>query len=195
MTGKTHVAIGIAAALTVSFGQPIESQLILVLSSTIGSLAPELDHPKGKLNQKLLLINNNFYRALFYLSLGTVFMYMYFLKEIKPFLLVGIVSFLVGTSTHRSFTHSIVGFLASASIVRIATLDYGLSSVYTGFIIGYVLHLLADFFTPKGIQLFYPLKANVSSPITIKANSGIEKMIFMLLSIYSICLLLRYLKI
>ena len=195
MTGKTHVAIGIAAALTVSFGQPIENQLILVLSSTIGSLAPDLDHPKGKLNQKLLLINNNFYRALFYLSLGTVFMYMYFLKEIKPFLLVGIVSFLVGTSTHRSFTHSIVGFLASASIVRIATLDYGLSSVYTGFIIGYVLHLLADFFTPKGIQLFYPLKANVSSPITIKANSGIEKMIFMLLSIYSICLLLRYLKI
>lgn len=195
MTGKTHVAIGIAAGLTVSLGQPVENQLVLVVASIVGSLIPDLDHPKAKLNQKLLLINNNFYRALFYLSLGSIFMYLYFAKGIEPFLLLGIISFLVGISSHRSFTHSIVGFLASASIVGIGTLDYGLPSVYSGFVIGYVLHLLADFFTPKGIKLFYPLKINVAFPITIKTSSKAEKIIFTLLSIYSICLLIGYLKV
>ena len=195
MTGKTHVAIGITTALAISSGQPLEEQLVLVLTSAIGSLIPDLDHPKGKLNQKLLLYNNNFYRILFYLSLGSIFIYLYFLKEIKPFLLLGIVSFLVGISSHRGVTHSILGFLASASIVGIVTLKYDLSNVYSGFIIGYALHLIADFFNPKGIKLFYPLSTNVSSPITIKTNSETEKIIFMLLSMYSICLLLKYLEI
>ncbi len=189
MTGKTHVAIGIATALTISLKQPVESQLVLVISSAIGSLVPDLDHPKGKLNQKLLLIKNNLYRALFYLSLGGIFMYLYFSKEMKPFLLLGIVSLFIGISNHRGFTHSIIGFLAFASIARICTLDYGLSSVYFGFTIGYLSHLIADFFNPKGIRLFYPLNVNVSSPITINTNSKTEKIIFLLLSIYCICLL------
>ena len=175
MTGKTHVAIGIAAGLTISFGQRVENQLILVLASALGSLIPDLDHPKAKLNQKLLLINNNFYRALFYLSLGSIFVYLYFAKGIEPFLLLGIVSFLIGISSHRSFTHSIIGFLASASIVGMGTLKYGLSSAYSGFVIGYILHLVADFFTPKGIKLFYPLKTNIAFPITIRTSSKTEK--------------------
>lgn len=195
MTGKTHVAIGIAAGLTISFGQRVENQLILVLASALGSLIPDLDHPKAKLNQKLLLINNNFYRALFYLSLGSIFVYLYFAKGIEPFLLLGIVSFLIGISSHRSFTHSIVGFLISASIIGIGTLKYRFPSAYSGFVIGYILHLVADFFTPKGIKLFYPLKTNIAFPITIKTNSKTEKIVFALLSIYSVCLLFGYLKV
>jgi inner membrane protein len=194
MTGQTHVAIGIATILTISFDQPLENQLILVLASTIGSLVPDLDHPKSKLNQKLLLFNNNFYQALFYLSLSAIFIYLYLIKNSKPFILLGIMSFLIGISSHRSFTHSIVGFLISASIVKMGTLKYGLSSIHSGFTTGYALHLIADFFTPKGIKLFYPINVNVASPITIKTNSKLEKIIFMLLSIYSICLLLRYVK-
>ena len=195
MTGKTHVAIGIAAGLTISFGQRVENQLILVLASALGSLIPDLDHPKAKLNQKLLLINNNFYRALFYLSLGSIFVYLYFAKGIEPFLLLGIVSYLIGISSHRSFTHSIIGFLASASIVGMGTLKYGLSSAYSGFVIGYILHLVADFSTPKGIKLFYPLKTNIAFPITVRTSSKTEKIIFVFLGIYSVCLLIGYLKV
>ena len=195
MTGKTHVAIGIAAGLTISFGQRVENQLILVLASALGSLIPDLDHPKAKLNQKLLLINNNFYRSLFYLSLGSIFMYLYFANKIESFLLLGIVSFLVAISNHRSFTHSIIGFLASASIVGMGTLKYGLSSAYSGFVIGYILHLVADFFTPKGIKLFYPLKTNIAFPITVRTSSKTEKIIFVFLGIYSVCLLIGYLKV
>lgn len=193
MTGKTHIAIGIAAGLTISSGQPVESQLALILASAIGSLVPDLDHPKAKLNQKFLLFKNNFYRVLFYLSLSSLFLYLYFIIDNKIFGLLGISTFLLGISSHRGLTHSIVGFLISTSIVKIATLDYGLSSLYTGFTLGYALHLVADFFNPKGIKLFYPLNKNVSSPITIKTNGIIEKIIFSFLSIYSIFLLFKYL--
>lgn len=193
MTGKTHVAIGMAAALTISAGQPLERQLGIIVAAAISSLIPDLDHPKGKLNQKILLFNSKLYRTLFYLSLGSVFIYLYFLRETKPFLLLGIMSFLIGVSTHRGFTHSILGFLTSTFIVALGTLNYGLNSIYSGFIIGYVLHIIADFFTPKGIKLFYPLNYKISSPITIKTNSKLEAILVLVLSVYSICLLLGYL--
>ncbi len=195
MTGKTHVAMGMAAGLTIGFGQPFKNQLALVLASAIGSLIPDLDHPKGRLNQKLLFINNNFYRAIFYLSLAGIFMYIHIVKKNDIFLFLGMISSLIGISSHRSFTHSIIGFLTATSIVGLGTLDYQLYSIHSGFLIGYVLHLVADFFTAKGIKLFYPINTNVSFPITIKTNGRAEKIIFRLLSIYSICLLLRYINI
>lgn len=194
MTGKTHVAIGVAAALTLAHGQPVENQLALVIASSIGSLTPDLDYPKAKLNQKLLFIKNNLYRALFYLSLGSIFMYLYFTNKTEPFLLLGIVSIIIGISSHRSFTHSIIGVFAFASIVKLVTLNYGLKSIYSGFLIGYILHLAADFLTPQGIMLFYPLKINVSSPVKFKLDKRSENIIFTLLSIYSIGLLLGYLQ-
>ncbi|MBU5427558.1 metal-dependent hydrolase [Tissierella pigra] len=189
MTGKTHMAIGITAALTISYGQPLENQLIIVLASAISSLIPDLDHPKGKINQKILLIKSNFYRVLFYIFIGGIFIYLYYLMKSKIFLFLGIGSFLVGISSHRGFTHSIIGFLASTSIVSLGKLDYGLDAIYSGFIIGYFLHIVADLFTSKGVKLFYPLNNNISFPITIKTNSKFESMIFRLLVIYCVCIL------
>lgn len=194
MTGKTHVAIGIAAALTISYNQPVESQLILVTASAIGSLIPDLDHPKGKLNQKLLFINNNLYRALFYLSISSIFMYLYYSIGTEIFIILSLVSCLVGISSHRSFTHSIIGFLLTSSIIKMGVSKFNLPSIYNGFVIGYILHLIADSFTPKGIKLFYPIKANISFPIKIKTNSKTEKIIFLLLNIYCIFLLFNYLR-
>ncbi|GFN34414.1 metal-dependent hydrolase [Tepidimicrobium xylanilyticum] len=191
MTGQTHVAIGIATALTLSMEQPIENKLIIILASTIGALAPDLDHPRGKLNQKLLLINSGLYRTLFYISLGFFLSYVYTVTGEKLLMLLGRMAFLVGISTHRGFTHSILGFLISGSLVKSGATEYGLPSIYTGFIIGYLCHLIADFFTPMGIKLFFPLGTNVTAPITIKTNSKIEKIIFLIISFYSISLLIK----
>lgn len=192
MTGKTHVAMGIAAGLTLSHGQSPENQLILVLASMVGSLIPDLDHPKGKLNQKILWINNGLYRMLFYLALGSILMYLNFVKNNKYLMLLGLVFILIGISSHRGFTHSIVGFLLSASVVKMGTSNYGLDSLYSGFMVGYVLHLVADFFTPRGIRLFYPLKISVSSPINIKTGNYWERIIFTILSIYCVFVLMGY---
>lgn len=195
MTGKTYMAIGVAAGLTVSVQQPLQNQIMIVLASVLGSLIPDLDHPKSKLNQKLLLFKNKFYRVLFYLALAGGFIYLYFSTRYNVFGLLGITSFLIGVSSHRSFTHSIIGFLVISYTVKLITINYNLPYIYFGFIMGYALHLLADFFTIKGIQLFYPLKLNVASPIIINTKSRFEDVIFMLLSIYTVFLLYnRYIK-
>lgn len=195
MTGKTHIAIGIAAGLTISSNLPIENQLILIGASMVGSLLPDLDHPKAKLNQKLLFFNNKLYKTIFYLLLSSISTSLYFTMNQKVFGLIGIATFFIALSSHRGFTHSIIGFLIFASIIKIGTLKYGLSSVYSGFTIGYILHLIADFFTPQGIKLFYPLRTNVSAPITIKTSSIKEKSFFTILSIYSVLLLLKFIEI
>lgn len=194
MTGKTHMAIGIVAGLTASADQPLENQLVLVMASVLGSLLPDLDHPKAKLNQKLLIFKNKFYRVLFYLSFAAGFTYLFFLTDNKIFGLLGLLSFFIGISSHRSFTHSIIGFLVISYTVNLINTKYMLPSVYSGFVIGYVLHIIADFFTMKGIQLFYPLKISVSSPIIINTKSSLEDIIFTFLSLYTVFLLYKYLK-
>lgn len=195
MTGKTHMAIGVAAGLTVSIQQPLQNQIMIVLASVLGSLIPDLDHPRSKLNQKLLFFKNKFYRVLFYLALAGGLMYLYFLTKYNVFGLLGITSFLIGISSHRSFTHSIIGFLVISYIIKLITTKYNLPYAYLGFIIGYVLHLAADFFTIKGIQLFYPLKLNVASPIIINTKSRFEDVIFTLLSVYIMFLIFNeYIK-
>lgn len=192
MTGKTHVAIGVVAGLTLSVGQPLGNQLIIVLTSVLGSLAPDLDHPKAKLNQKLLFLKNELFRTLFYLAIALGFIYLYFVTKNNIFGLLAIMTFFLGISSHRGFTHSIVGFLVFSSIVSLIAERYNLPPIYKGFTIGYASHLMADFFTIKGIKLFYPIKANISSPILIRTNGVIESLIFTILSSYSIFLLFKY---
>lgn len=186
MTGKTHMAIGMAIGLTLSFKKPIDTQLAIITASTIGALAPDLDHPKGELNQKLLLVNNNFFKTAFYSGIGIVFLYIYSQKNSPLFILIGLLSFALAVSSHRSFTHSILGIILFAAIIRLTLVEYRLSPIYKGFIVGYVSHLLADYFTAKGIRLFYPIKANVVFPLKVKTNGFAEKSIFFLFLLYCI---------
>lgn len=189
MTGKTHVAIGLALGLTLSFKQPFENQLAIVAASTIGALIPDLDHPKGELNQKLLLYNNNFFKTLFYLGLGLIFLYLYSQKNNILFIFIGFFSISLGFAKHRGFTHSLIGLASFIGIVALSSYSYGLSIIYKGFVLGYISHLILDLLTPKGIRLFFPLKINTSLPLTVKNNSFAEKLIFSLFSIYSILII------
>ena len=192
MAGQIHIAIGVATVLTLAFDSPPEELMVFVLAASLGSLVPDLDHPKSKLNQILLKKNNGFYKTLFFIGLSGIFMYLYFMKNVNVFLILGLVAFLFGISGHRGFTHSIVGFLSIISIMKIYNMDSNFPNIYYGFSIGYALHLVADFFTPMGIRLFYPLNTHISSPITFKTNGKLEKLIFIGVSFYSIFLLLRY---
>lgn len=195
MTGKTHIAIGIATALTLSRDQPLENKLLIVAASILGSLAPDLDHPRAKLNQKLLKFNNNLFRMIFYLSFAGIFVFIYFKNGGLIFLLASLALSLVGISGHRSFTHSILGLLAASTMAKVVASKYGLDPLALGFSMGYGMHLIADYFNPRGIKLFYPAKINVASPITIKTASSSENMVFMAASIYSIFMLLDFIKI
>lgn len=195
MTGKTHAAIGIVTGLTLSAGEPMETKFIFVAFSTIGALAPDLDHPKAKLNQRLLLFKNKFFSVFFYslLAIGSVYSY----KKTGNILfgLLGLMTFLISISTHRGFTHSILGFLIATYIVKILAIRYSLPQIYYGFSIGYLTHLIGDFFTIRGIKLFYPLDKMVASPIVFNTNNILESIILTLISFYSMYLLYLSIKI
>lgn len=187
MTGKTHMAIGIATGLILARAEPAQTQLVCILACAVGSLVPDLDHPKAKLNQNILLLKNKFNSILLYLSLTIGFIYLYFTKENILFGLVALMTFLISISTHRGFTHSILGYVLATSIVRILSLEYDLPYMYLGFSIGYITHLIGDFLTVKGIKLFYPIGKNIAFPImSISNKNSIKNISLMLLGLYFI---------
>lgn len=194
MTGKTHVAIGIAAALTITQGQPLKNQILMVATTALSSLFPDLDHPKSKLNQKILLFKNKFFKTFFYLGIAALLIYAYSNTDILALLFLGIASGLIGISIHRGFTHSLLGLFSYSFLVKFIAKEYNVEYLYTGFVLGFTLHLLADFFTSQGIKLFYPIKKNISAPIVIKTNNSAEKLIFIVLSFYSLILIFKNLK-
>lgn len=192
MTGKTHMAIGIAAGLTIAHGKPINEQIIIIAASSLGSLIPDLDHPKSKLNQRLLLFKNEFFRILLFISVSALLFYVYLNTQNTIFVLLSLIFLFIGISTHRGFTHSIIGILIFSYIVKYITDFYNLDYIYRSISLGYLLHLIADFLTPKGIKLFYPLSMTIASPIVINPNSGIDSIIFVLANIYSLALLAKH---
>ncbi len=194
MTGKTHIAIGVATGLALGKGLPLEKQLIIVTAAVVGSLAPDLDHPNGALNQKLLKVNNNFFRLLMYGLCSVAFLYLYLYKNLDLFLPISIITLVVGVSGHRSFTHSIIGTLAFGFIAKAIGAELNEGLIYEGFIAGYISHLVADFFTPKGIKLFFPAKVSIASPISLKSSSPLEDFIFLAFSVYSILMMMNFIK-
>lgn len=190
MTGKTHLSLGATAALSLTMDMPIKSKALILGFSLIGSLTPDLDHPRAKINQKLLIFKNGISKFLLYFTLGCISIYFHFISDNEVFLPLGIVLILLGYSSHRSFTHSILGLFLASVVVRIISEKYGLIDMYYGFLLGYTTHLVADFFNPRGIQIFYPLKKRFSAPITIKTGGKLENKIFIISTIYSLILLL-----
>lgn len=72
--------------------------------------------------------------------------------------------------THRSLTHSFLGVVLVAVLVRtllnLAPAYWGLETitVWTAFMIGYISHLVADMLTVQGIPLFWPTKTTYGFP-------------------------------
>ncbi|MBP2025805.1 metal-dependent hydrolase [Peptoniphilus stercorisuis] len=189
MTGKTHLALGATASLTLTTNLPIKSKALILAFSLISSLIPDLDHPKAKLNQKILLFQNGFSKFILYFTLGCISIYFHFISDNEIFLPLGIVLILLGYSSHRTFTHSFLGLFLASIVVKIISEKYLLNEIYYGFLIGYITHLIADFFNPRGLQIFYPLKKRFSAPITIKTGGKLENKIFIISTIYSLFLL------
>ena len=100
-------------------------------------------------------------------------------KKLKPF------SYLTNILGHRNILHTIYFPLAISLIL----LWLNLKEMGIAVLIGYLLHLLLDAATKKGIALFYPLnKKRIKG--YIKTGSFIENIIFILLVIIVVLKLL-----
>ena len=137
MTGKTHQAIGLAAASAVYFASQPTTPLTWSIAGTvlvgafIGSLLPDIDQP-----------TSNFWQSI---PLGDVG------KSIVPKTLGG----------HRNLSHSLLGialFYVISSIIASYLLSNNIDHaiLLQSLLAGFIAHLVADMITVHGVPLLWP---------------------------------------
>lgn len=139
MMYETHKVGGVCSgviASTVLFSSnfgvtELISSGIIVAGATMGSLAPDIDHPTSKIGKKFLL------------------------KPISIFLNKFFGHRTITHSVIMAILMTIILF--SFSTMTTGDLNYIYTNLVIGFSVGYFSHLLLDMFTVEGIPVFYPL--------------------------------------
>lgn len=168
MTYKTHVSVGLtfSAVIFLLIYQIQLSPILLVLlivSTVIGSSAPDLDTPTGELWDKI--------------PAGSILS-----RVVNPIFIGG----------HRHLSHSFLGmgilslvYLLLLKLLFLFPLFSGVSFglVFLAFLIGYFSHLFADMFTEMGVPLLFPLEYHFGIPpdplgrLRIKTGHWFENLI------------------
>ncbi|RKD30050.1 metal-dependent hydrolase [Thermohalobacter berrensis] len=195
MKGKTHMMLGVASGITVALNFSADNAGILVGSAIIGSIIPDIDHPRSTFNQKVLLIKNKIYKAIIYSIIGIIFLHFFIETNEKSLGILGTALILTGVSNHRGFTHSLLGIFLYSTVIKMLATKYNINDAYLGFVIGYMSHLIADYFTRGGIRIFYPFGKAISSPLKIKAGGKFEELLFISAALYSLYRFYQIIKI
>ena len=169
MSGKQHETIGITISLLLitiliyfQLATPGKWIMILLIGAIIGSYMPDIDSKNSKASQVVNNIICIMLLMMFILHYTNIEQISYINKfmlnitsnmnKIFPFIIITILGKL---SPHRMFTHKILGttlFILSVYII-------GNDILTIGFVIGYILHILADMTTAAGKNLhFFEIK-------------------------------------
>ncbi len=184
MTGKTHMIIGIAASLYILPKLGYNPGIAALSAAALGGLIPDMDHPKSKINQRILPIKNKLGKMLIYSGIGSLLIYYNDFKS-NHITLAGIILIMIGMSHHRGFTHSIVG-VSIISVITFHMLNPIVPiSIIISFCVGVTSHVLADYMTKEGVELFYPLtKRNYRFLLHTSTDSIVEKGILFFLIVF-----------
>lgn len=186
MTGKTHIAAGVAASLILIRPNDIKDIITTVVVSAFSSLIVDVDIKSSKFSKLLkklvfLIVTIAISSALvdYVFNLG-------YLKEIINkindrsiiMILLGIItviflSYIITKSGHRGFTHSLTALL----LVVYACYIWLIPIISYPIIVGYGMHILADITNKKGVQLFYPFKTRYCLKLC-KSNGLADKITF-----------------
>jgi len=192
MTGKTHMAVGLAASSLLLKHPTNKIQFGIILGfAVIGALMPDVDQNQSILGHIINLIMISILLTLIALKFigfdpqySEYFHSHYMLQNIlktigldilprsKLLTFLGMALMIINIALaritgHRKYAHSLVGFsLFSISIYLL----FG-ETILPTFIIGFISHLLIDMLNHKDVNLFYPLKAGIS--LKIASTGGI----------------------
>jgi inner membrane protein len=89
--------------------------------------------------------------------------------------------------SHRGMIHSFL-----IAVVLSLVIYFFSSSAGIGFFIGYICHLFLDFFTKRGIFLFWPIYKKKFCLIGLNSGGIIEEVLFVLLLLCDIFLTIKY---
>lgn len=177
MTGKTHITIGTAAAIYILPRVGVVTSITLIGGVILGSLLPDIEHPKA-----LITIKNKLVLMVLFTSVGIFTLTGGFGEPNLIMKAASIFIILAGLSSHRTFTHSILGLGFIIYISYLMTAYKDLSSIAIGIAVGTGLHILADIFTHNGTALFYPFNSKrIKLPLTLSTGGVLENVILVLL--------------
>ena len=188
MEKKTHVMCANLVSICLMRPDSISKLLITCGGATLGGLVPDVDL-KDSTSDKLF---DRLMTSLITIVLMSVFIKYFFgidlyckIKECSELFnyLISICLFIVmaylgSKSSHRSFTHSILGLIVYSGI-----LSYGFNTnVILPYFISHLSHIILDLFNKKGVALFYPSKYKLCFGIC-ESNGKVNKFLFWLFSL------------
>lgn len=180
MTGKTHFGIGVITTAILSEYLKYNINAATLLVCAAASMLPDIDHPKGFINQYVLPIKSKQIKIAIYVVLGIFLIVLdYFYFDSVWLKIAGAFLILIGISAHRDgITHSLTGLLCFGGMIGFLANHYKLQEIIEPFLIGYGMHLVCDMLTSKGVPLFFPFKnKKYKFPLTFTVGSWWGKLI------------------
>ncbi|MHC1719962.1 MAG: metal-dependent hydrolase [Clostridiaceae bacterium] len=174
MKGKTHAGVGIIAVICIAGKIPGELDYLGLVLVLVGSLLPDIDHPKSVINKYILPFDNKLTKIFIYSCAGIILLWYDYLNGGSYILkALAVTMLLIALSTHRNgLTHSAAGMIMFSFIAGYLGNSYGIPYLVYYFMIGYGMHLICDMATNNGIPLLYPFgKKKVKFPFTYKSSS------------------------
>ena len=194
MMSKTHIAIGITAALAVAHTGSPESCVAAVIGGSVGGVIADCDITPSRAHKDAL------YGRLIVVAVAVAALAIdyhieagvcdFLLDHLGLPLVSGIVLFAVLTfvgahTEHRSFTHSIVAMAAFCFAVWLAC-----APLLPYFAMGYASHLALDITNKQKTQLFWPFGKGVS--LGICHAKGLSNKVLLVAGVVAAVLLLAY---
>lgn len=195
MEKKTHVMCANMVSLFFMRPDNISDLLITCGVATIGGLVPDVDlkdSTSDKLFDRLMtslitiVVMSFFVKYFFDIDLYCKLKECSYINYLISICLFIVMAFFGSKSSHRSFTHSILGLIVYSLI-----LSYGFDgNVIIPYFVSHLSHIILDLFNKKGVALFYPSKFRLCFKLC-DSNGKVNKFLFILFSIMSVlCLIL-----
>ena len=197
MMGKTHIAVGIAAAYAITQPKTISEFVVAMVGGSIGGVMADIDVKIDKSNKYSLKASiDALYGEILAVAisvcalLGDYFAGGNILRRIVEeyqTTIIGMIMLAVfivvgELSKHRDRTHSLLACAAFSFAAFLIDLHIGLA-----FAIGYGSHLVIDLFNKSPIRILYPLKRGICFKICYADRLGNE-----LFLIAGICTIVLY---
>ena len=177
MTGKTHMAGGALFGLMwigVMHPDSYVKMGVMLGATTIGSLLPDIDHPRSRLSNTNLI---------FKAVSGVVSSFTKHRNEIHTVfacILFGILGYVLSI-----LCGNLIENLMLNMGVRCHAASYALT-IGLGFFIGSMCHLIWDTFNPEGIRWLYPSKKRIS--LGFITTGGVLETFFYIANCVLVCI-------
>ena len=196
MEKKTHVMCANLVSICLMKPDSISDLLITCGFATLGGLVPDVDlkdSTSDKLFDRLMtslitiVLMSFVIKYFFDIDLYYKIKECSYINYLISICLFIVMAFLGSKSSHRSFTHSILGLFVYSTI-----LSYGFGmNVIIPYFVSHLSHIFLDLFNKKGIALFYPSKYRFCFNLC-ESNGKVNKFLFVLFSILIIFVLVLH---